>query len=283
LNMLDRRRYKKASSRIAKRGKIKRIFVLFLKIGLPVTFLIGLIFLLRANFLQVKSFEILGAETIQQTDIKNAAANFIAGNNFFIIPKSNILFLNKENLSKVLLSKFDRLEKVKIIKHFLNGSVELSLTERKADFLWCSETDSCFFMSKDGLVFEQSDIVGATFEASKVFGIEPLNKIIFRGILTGDPLMKNFATPAEIENYLKLIKIFNDAGFDISSINIETSDRAVAKSSTGDIIFNPDEADLSEVAQNTILLIKETKSKNPTARFNYIDARFGNKLFYKLY
>jgi hypothetical protein len=51
----------------------------------------------------------------------------------------------------------------------------------------------------------------------------------------------------------------------------------------GDIIFNPEGVDLSLVAQNTILLINEVKGKNPSAQFNYNDARFDNKFFYKLY
>jgi len=275
-------RYKKASSRIARRGKIRRIFSISLKIGLPVVFLVGLIFLLRANFLQIKNFEVLGAETIQPTEIKNVAANFISGNKFFLIPKSNILFLNEGSLSATLLSKFGRLEKVEISKNFFNKQVGLKVTERKAEFLWCSSLDTCFFMTKDGLVFENAGFTGSDFLTSSVNRIEPINKIIFKGLLAGNPLMKNFATPVKIENYLKFVQVFKDAGFEIFSIDIQSTDKAVAKSNIGDIIFNPEEPDLSTVAQNTILLIKETQSKNPTARFNYIDARFGNKFFYKL-
>ncbi len=263
------RRYKKASSRIAKRGRARKLFGLFLKIILPVTFFVGLIFLLRADFLQIADFEVLGVETIQPESIKNMASGFISGNKFFLIPKSNIFLLNKKNLASTMLTDFGRLEKVEINKQFFSKSIELKIVERKDDFLWCSSAGECFFMTKDGLVFEKS--------------LEISGKLIFRGILEGNPLMKNFATPAKIQNYLKLIEIFKNAGFEITSVNIESSDKAIAKSSIGDIIFNPEETDPSLVAQNTILLINEIKSKNPSARFNYIDARFGNKLFYKLY
>lgn len=265
------RRYKKASSRIAKRSKTRKLFGLFLKILFPVVFFAGLVFLLRADFLQVKNFEVLGAETIQPESIKNMASDFISGNKFFLIPKSNIFLLNKKNLASTILTDFGRLEKVEVNKQFFSKSVELKIVERKGDFLWCSPVDECFFMTKDGLVFE-------SYSAEA-----PRDKLIFTGIIAGNPLMKNFATPEKIQNYLKLIEIFKNAGFEITSVNIESSDRAVAKSSIGDIIFNPEELNLSSVAQNTILLINETKSKNPSARFNYIDARFGNKLFYKLY
>ncbi len=265
-------RYKKTSSKIARRSKARKFFSLFLKIGLPTAILIGLVFLSRADFLQIKNFEVLGVETIQPENVKNTASNFISGNKFFIIPKSDILLLNKEKMATALIAAFPRIEKVEVNKQFFSQKVELKVTERKADFLWCSTQDECFSITKDGFIFERSEDVN--------------NKIIFKGILEENPLMKNFATPEKMQNYLKLIEVFKNDGFNISSINIESADKVVAKikinSAITDIIFNPDEPDLFLTAQNVVLLINETKSKNPSANFQYIDARFGNKMFYKL-
>lgn len=147
------------------------------------------------------------------------------------------------------------------------------ITERKDDFLWCSENNECFNMTKDGLIFERAENIN--------------NKIIFGGILNGNPIMKNFATAQKMQNYIKLIKAFKNSGFEISSINIESSDKAVAKTNIentiSDIIFSPEEPNLYLIAQNAILLINEVLSKTSSAHFNYIDARFGNKMFYKLY
>jgi hypothetical protein len=236
--MLERR-YKKASSRIAKRRKIRRYFGLFLKISLPIAFFVGFIFLLRANFLQVKSFEVIGADTVPVESIKNISSNFISGTKFFVIPKSNILLLSKADLAAALLSKFGRLEKVDVSKQFFSDSIKLSVLERKPDFLWCSDQDKCFFMTKDGYVFEQSDF---TSQSGILAG-----KMIFGGLLTGNPLMKNFSAPEKMQNYSSFIEAFKNGSFQISSINIESSDKATAKSNTGDIIFSPDETDLSTV------------------------------------
>jgi len=268
--MTAKRRYDKASSRIAKRQKFRRYASLFLKISLPVIFLAGLVFVLRADFLQIKDFTVLGTETLSSKNIKDIASNFISGNDFFVIPRSDILFLNKNELSAVLLSNFPRLEKIEINKQFFSKQIELKVTERKTDFLWCSEQDICFSMNKDGLVFE-------SYSAPDLRDL-----IIFRGVLIGDPLMKNFATSEQMKNYLNFIEIFKSANFDISDINIESDDKAVARTKIGDVIFNPADKDLSMVAQNVILLINEVRGKNPSVFFQYIDARFDNKIFYKL-
>jgi len=270
--MFTERRYIKASSRIAQRHKIRRYAGLFLKMILPVAVIIGLVLLLRADFLQIKDFEVAGAEGLKSESIKDAAFDFATGTRLFFIPKSNIFLLDKAKLAAVLLSKFGRLEKVNINKQFFSESIKLSLTERKADFLWCSSKDDCYFMTKDGLVFEKISVSQLS---------QADNKIIFEGVLEENPLMKNFAAPEEMQNYLRLVEIFKSSGFDITSISIESKDKGVAKSSIGEIIFSPEE-DLSKTAQNAVLLINEVKGKNASSRFQYIDARFGNKIFYKL-
>lgn len=283
------KRYNKAPSRIAKKHKTKKYLSIFFGITLVMVFFIGSFYILRADFLQVKDFEILGVENAQTEAIENTASSFISGTKFFLLPKSNMIFLSKEKLTAQLLASFNRLETVEVNKQFFSKNVEISVKERRADFLWClpaqagsDQTESCFFMNKDGLVFEKSDLIGNVFESSPVNEAEPINKIVFRGKLEGNPLMKNFATLEEMQNFLSLAQVFENAGFKIISINIESPDKAVAKSNIGNIVFNPSEANLSLTAENTVLLINDIRSKNPSARFQYIDARFGNKMFYKL-
>jgi hypothetical protein len=276
------RKYKKASSIIARRNKMRKFLGLSLKIGVPIIFLVGIVFLLRADFLQIKYFEVTGTESIISKNIKNIASDFISGNKFFIIPKSNIFFLNKEELASIVLVNIGRIENINVNKNFFSSSVDLTIKERQADYLWCSKMDECFFMTQDGLIFEKAGFTSSDFLTSSVNWAEPKNKLIFESNLEGNPLMKNFDTVKRMQNYLKLVSVFKNAGFEIISINIESEDKATAKSSIGDIIFSSQESDLSVAAQNAILLINETRRKNPSARFNYIDTRFDNKMFYKL-
>jgi hypothetical protein len=289
-------KYKKASSRITRRNKNKQLFSLFFKGSIPIVLIVGFIFLMRANFLQVKNFEIIGAEALVQEEIKSVAINFISGNEFLFIPKSNIFMVSKGKLTSILLSRFGRLEKIEVDKEFFSQKIKFNVSEREADFLWCSpqnlptQAGECYFMNKSGLIFEKSNFSSSSFLTSSVSWIEPKNKLIFEGSLEGNPLMRNFVSSEKMQNYLKFVEILKNFGIEIISINIESIDKAIAKSDNGDIFFNPEEKDLSMTAQNVILLIKEVKShassageKNSSVQFNYIDARFGNKIYYKLY
>jgi len=266
-NIKNSKHYSKASSRIAQRRKVRAMAKRLFQVVLALVIFVGTGFLSRADFMQIKSFEISGAENVSQENIKSFVSNFASGTKLFFIPKSNIVLFNKDNLSSALLSKFKEIEKVKINKNFLSGEVSLYIVERKGEFLWCAEDGTCFNMTKDGLVFENSAYLGG--------------KIIFRGILIGDPTMKNFATPETMKAYLDFIGALKMGDLSVFSISIESSDKAVAETNIGDIYFTPDAKDLSVVAENVILLIKEIKSKNSSSTFQYIDARFGNKIFYK--
>jgi len=265
-------RYKRASTRIAKRNRIKRYVGIFFVISVTIALLIGFIFLVRADFLKVKNFEVLGSKVVSAEDIKSTANGFTYGNKFLFIPRSNIIFLNKGDLTKTLLSKFTRLEDVEVNKELFSKSIELKITERNGYFLWCSLADECFFMTNSGFVFEKA------LDMQKTKGL-----IIFRGILKGNPLLKNFATPDKMQNYSNFIGSLRKGGVEVSSIDMESSDKAIAKTNIGNIFFNPTEEDLLLVGENTVLLINEIQNKNSKAEINYIDARFGNKFYYKLY
>lgn len=266
-------RYHKASSRITRRSRNKKLFNLLVKIGVPVAILSGLVFLSRADFLQVKGFEVREARTISQDKVEAAAADAIAGNKFFFIPKSNIFLLNKDQLAASLTADFGRIAELKVDKKFWERKIELELVERTADFLWCSAEDACYSMNKEGLIFERSDFVPLGGASAKV---------IFRGVLEGEPLQQSFASAERMRSYSDFLGVLEDAGLEADSINIESSDKGVAHSYEADIIFDPGEGDLVSAAQNAALLIRDLRAKNPAASFEYIDIRFGNKLFYKL-
>ncbi len=275
-------RYNKASSRIAKRNRTRENFGLFLKIGLPIVFIVCLILLFRADFLQVKSFEVFNAQTLSQNDLKDTATGFISGNRFFVLPKSNIFFVNKEKLSALFLEQFPRIEKIDINKQFFSNYIKFTVTERGADYLWCSTSGECFFMSKNGLIFEKAPFSESEYLISSASWLEPKNHFIFKGILMDDPIMKNFVSPDKMQTYEKFVELFKNAGIKIMSIDIESFDKAVAKSDIGDIFFTSEEVDFSEPVKNAVLLINEERAKNSNVKFQYIDTRFGNKMFYKL-
>lgn len=240
----------------------------------PIAVLVGIVFLLRAGFMQVGSFQIEGTETISQNEVQNAAHGFASGTDFFVIPKTNILLLSKSQLASALAADFSKIEKVDIGKNFFERQVEIYVTERQAAYLWCkpaeetaSSSTNCYLMTAGGYIFAPED---------------GENLLKFGGLINGDPLKQNFATAQKMKNYSDFVAALKNGGVDVFFIYMESADKATAMTNAGNIIFNPEDGNLNQTAENSILLINNIKSKNPAAAFQYLDARFGNKIFYKL-
>lgn len=225
--------------------------------------------LLRADFLQIKEVKVEGNLLVSKEAVEKVARGELVGPYFFVIPKSNYLFVKKDKITAKLLNEFSRLETVEVNKK-INGTLEIKLTERQGDFVWCQGGEgACYSMNQNGLAFVE-------------IGREEINgKIIFKNSLEEAGLLKSFAGEGRMQNYLKAIKILGDAHFEIIEINLVLSDKVIFKTNVGEIFLNPEE-DLSQTAENAVILINEVKTKTPSALFEYIDARFGNKVFYKL-
>lgn len=271
--MYTKSRHRGASDRIARRRRAKQSATLFLKSAVLLFILVGAGFLLRADFLKVREFKIEGALSTPVTDLQNTAAALASGTRLGLLPKSNILIFDGENLTRTILEKFTRLEKVEVDKNIFSRKVAVKVVERGAAYLWCSENEECFFMSRDGLIFEK---------VSPEKSAEAAGKIIFKGKLAGAPLLEHFETRERMKNYTNLFEVLSKNQINITAVNFELADKAVAATNLGSIIFNPEEKDLSEAALNIVLLIEDLKTRNPTPHFEYIDARFGNKMFYKV-
>src|SRR6185503_1896017 len=101
-----------------------------------------------------------------------------------------------------------------------------------------------------------------------------VQKVMFKGVIEGDPILQNFTTAEGMQNFIKASEILQNAKVHIYSINIELPDKAVFSTNIGNIILNPEE-DISISSANAALLISELRTKNPSIHFSYIDARFG--------
>jgi len=266
--MYSKRRYKKASSRIRERGKFKKYLARFLKLVVLVAILSGIIFLIRADFLKVKEVRVSGAETVSEADIKRVVEGYMEGNNYFVVPRSNIIFVGSSELESILQKKFPRLSSVDVSKQI--NHLDVKLVERSRDFLWCVGGE-CFLMDRTGLVF------------AKAAGAELEGKLIFEGGIAGDPELKQFVSFESLENFLKLVDSLESGGQKIEKVRIESDERMIVKTELTEIIFDPQEKKFEEAGENALTIISDILQKNPAARIQYIDARFGTKVFYKLY
>ncbi len=256
------------SSKISKRNKRRRTFKLALFVALPIAVLAGLVFFLRLSVFQIQNIEVVGAVTLSQEQIKSIGAEYISGAYLGVIPRSNILFADTHKLEDSIKSTFGKVESVKIDRN-ADGNLKIKIKEKTAVALWCRAED-CFLLDHGGVVYARAS------ESEKA------GKVVFSGAIGGDPIGKQLMGEEEMGYYFALVEKLGSAGIETSQITLESADKTILRTSLCDIVVLPEERDAGKTAENLLLLVDTERKKNGEVRFEYIDARFMNKMFYKI-
>lgn len=263
------RRYNKASSRIHRRNRVRKYLFTFLYLSIPILFILGTVFLLRAPFMQIKEVIILNNKDVSGEELSSFIQERINQYKYFFIPKTNFFFYGKKELENDILSSFYKIENVEINLKY-QGLLSVNIKEREAEYVWCSIEDACFLMDVKGLIFAEADELNSH------------DKIIFKGKIEGNPLMQYLYKEEVMRNYKMAVDILlNESLGRIHRIEFESTNKTIFVTSIGDIYLNAEENMITQM-QNVILLVKELRNRNAEIQFDYIDGRFGNKMYYKV-
>lgn len=260
------------SSKIARRRERRAKFKVSLFVAGPILCLVLFVFLMRLEALQIKSIVVSGLQSMSPDEIKTEVAKDLEGNYLFFIPKKNILFIDDKNIASALTSDFGRLKSVKI-KTRVSGELGVEAEERISEAIWCSQNNDCYLMDGAGLIFSI-----ATKE-------EQRNKIIFRGPVTQNEgqKLRYFKYAKELSDFFAVADYLIQREVEVSSFEISSDEKASVFTSLGEIIFNPLDKNILSAIDSATLVYDNLRKTNPNIRFEYIDVRFGSKVYYKTF
>ncbi len=260
------------SSKIARRRERRAKFKVGLFVVGPILCLVLFVFLMRLDALQIKSIAVSGLSSMNPDEIKTEVTKDLEGNFLFFIPKKNILFIDDKNIANALTSEFGRLKSVKI-KTRVSGELGIEVEERISEAIWCNQNNDCYLMDGSGLIFSI---------AAKE---EQRNKIIFKGATVqnqGEDL-RYFKYAKELDDFLVVADYLTQREVEIFSFEISSDEKASVFTSLGEIIFNPLDKSILSAIDSAMLVYENLKKTNPNIRFEYIDVRFGSKVYYKTF
>ena len=248
-----------------------RIFLLVL---LSIIILGGIVFVSRLPKLQVSNIEVTGTNVADPEDVSNLITNLIEGNILFVFPKTSMLFVPTATISRMVEQKFPLFESVEIRRKGIN-ELSVEVIERKGKYVWCENSDTCFFMTENGLVYASSPTFSGTAYI-KLFGGE-------RAELPFTPLS---------ENDLTKVVVLSER---LSTLNIEISEIKFISGTELEVLFKKDglisvihfdpskDLDTSLEALYTAMRTEAFASQyhDPNKILRYIDLRFPNKVVYK--
>lgn len=260
-----------ASSKKLRRKRIIRKLVLVFFILVFILSCITAFF--HISSLRIKKISIEGNFSLGTEKISGEVSDYLKGKFFRIFPRDNILLLPKEAIVSNLLSKFPRIEEVSLAKNFPD-SISVKIKERQQEAILCINgsppAGGCAFIDENGYVFEK-----APYFSGDVY-------LKFFDERESSPGTIGFQLISE-EQFKKLID-FRDL---VSGENIKISKIILKKEGIYEIDISEgwyiflNEQNEPKISYENLKITLDSKVKENRQNLEYIDLRFGNKVFYK--
>lgn len=233
-----------------------------------------------------------GGILVTRTDIGEKSLNFMKGSYFWLYPKNVAFWYPKKSLEEYLKNNFKRIDAIQIHLEGLNTMV-IDIVERQPFAIWCdslpdekqistttqmedgSELEKCYFLDQNSTIFSEAPY----FSGDAYFKY-------YGSIGTTTPIGNYYISSTtefdEINSFIESVK--NMSLHPVYLTTKDDEDYSLVISGGGEIYFDLKKP-LSEVAQNLESLLRTpalSTSTNTDLPIDYIDLRYGNKLFYKL-
>jgi len=241
-----------------------------LRIGLLIVFLVGVYYVSRLAFFTINQIQIEGGETISHEVVRAVTETELEGTYFRLVPKRFAYSYPHDRINKKL-NEIPRMYDVNVYRS-PRDVLNISFKEYSPHALWCIEGSSatpCFFLDKTGYAFAPSQI------------------------LQGGTLVRHFSTDAteitegvviDEEKLMRIDQFISQAseflGFRITSLtHMQDEDIFMYINGGGELRISLTK-DLDGIIENIIATLESDEfSHIEPGNFQYIDARFKNKLF----
>jgi len=258
---MQKYRYRKSYNTKKKISILKSKFFWFAILFFIVLGSIFYFFFLSSVF-QIKEIKISGNQKISTQEIKDIIEEKINKKKLLFISRNFFLIDIQE--AKTIIEEFPAASKV-ILKRKFPNKVIVNVEERTPVGIWCQSDENCYYIDKEGVIFEKTkdkrELV-INSEREIIFGQRIIEKESLKDIL-------------EIHNELKDIEL------DVRDFNIlDQGEKLVADMDRWEIYFNLLE-NVSDQLFNLKLLLKEKIPPEQRENLEYIDLRFGSRIFYR--
>lgn len=276
-----------------RRMKIMRFVCAFLLIVLLIC---SFIFVMRMDFLKIQEISIKGNVSIKTEDLKLSLDQMISGDYLYFLPKNNILIFPKVKILAQLSKNFPRIDTLNV--SIEKNALEVNMTERKPHALWCGASflqsiDPCFFVDSQGFVFSQAP----QFDGSSYLKLYGATPSVQDASSTEDVLPDGnqpvpawqFISEKEYSDVQNFISNARNLGLELSALELSDSNTYKFQIKNNGLLLASRSVDLAETLENLkaglsndIFWLKNKKNQKNLTQVEYIDMRYGNKIFYKL-
>jgi len=256
--------------RLRARRRKQRALMFSICMLLGAGFVGGLGLVSQAERFAIKDVSIQGAEDIPANALTASVQNAISDNFWKIFSKKNIFLYPERDIEAKLSAEFPRIKEVELSRPALMAqAVVVTVEERTPYAKWCA-AEKCYFLDSNGFIFAEAD------------GTQTTTPFVFRAGLLPDrePIGQTFLL-GRLSTIVHFLGLLKQAGYEPQGITIENEkDFSVplAGTFTLRVLFDTEG---EKVIHDLKLALEADTVRDRVSELEYVDMRFGNRVYYK--
>lgn len=226
--------------------------------------------------LRIVSIAVVGEESVPVAAVAAAAKSTLRGTYFHALPKDNTLMYPKDELVRDLQEKFPALSTVRLARDGLRG-LTITVDEYAPFALWCGTSpargEPCLFLDPSGTAYASAvSTQGSGF-------------VKYYGAIAGSTTPKRFLSREDFRSLTALLaeldtRIADDT---VMRVEVDEYDDVRAEFASGFILmFARRDSPAQLLERFNLARQAEPLAERPLSDVEYLDLRFGDKLYYKL-
>jgi cell division septal protein FtsQ len=229
----------------------------------------------------VQSFEIQGAKHLEPEMLRAHAESVVFDGNSRLFSRANVFLYPKAEIAASLMQKFPRIESIEVARGSVSSTnIIISIQEREAYARWCAANEleieefetACYTMDKGGYMFAPADATSTT----------SVSPYVFHGALSATTsVVGQTYLPGKLSSLLALLDRLAQGGFTPREVFVEGEDFSVALGQGFELRASFG-ANVAELVRDLDLVLTSDSLRDKQYQLEYVDLRFGNKVYYKL-
>lgn len=225
----------------------------------------------------VTSVNVSGAEIVSPKLIRAYAETKLNDGTSPIISRQNIFLYPREEIEKGITGYFPRIQKAEVERNsMLAQAVTVKLTERNPFALWCSDDQECFLMDESGFIFARAESSAENTDPIFRGGLS-----VKAGITASETAIGQTFLPGRFAGMLDLFDRLRKAGFAPTGASVHDDQDFTVSFSEGFLLRAAFAENATALVRNLQLSLTAEPVKGKVNKLEYIDLRFGNRVYYK--
>jgi cell division septal protein FtsQ len=233
----------------------------------------------RLDNLAVSDVKVFGNSGVPTEAILSSALGAVQDSGFNIFNKESIVLYPVSKVERAIKDDLKRIASVKV-ERIAPSAILIDVVERTPVGLWCKAGDvdvpeSCYFFDHDGYIFDSSpDFSGNAY-------------IKFWGGVgeTDNPIGQNFTDSETFKEIQFFLNTLDNEKISVSDYRFLGEGDYVIESVSGSEIRLSNRVDMRQSLENLLVFLDGASGGDERTyldAYEYIDLRFGNKVFYRL-